>query len=437
MLNEQTSLNDWLAYIEQAHTKEIDMGLSRTAEMVERLQVDFKQQKVLTVGGTNGKGTTCALIEKICLAAGFSVGVYSSPHLLSYCERIRINGKNIDEDALCSIFHQINQARSISEETLPLTYFEYATLAALKAFSLQKVDVVILEVGLGGRLDATNVIDSDVAVITSIGLDHQDWLGDTKEKIAHEKAGIFRSGKTAIVGEPLVQQPLLEYAAQIGTPLKLVGRDFFYFPERAAVTVDNQSFSVESASIPKQNVATALAAIHLLASLLEHEHSFLVPIEELQSTIDSISVMGRHHVLRHRDEGKGECPVILDVAHNEDSAMQLSSLLRTYSFRTCHIVVGMLKDKNIEVSLSAFGEMDIHWYCATLPTSRGEKAERLCQALQDNDSTGQLDVERLMSFPDVETAYLKALDNAEVDDLILVMGSFLTVAAVLARHAKA
>jgi dihydrofolate synthase/folylpolyglutamate synthase len=405
--------------------------------MVKRLQVDFSQQKVITVGGTNGKGTTCALIEQICLAAGFSVGVYSSPHLLSYCERIRINGKNIDDAALCAIFHQINQARFAADETIPLTYFEYATLAALSAFSQQQVDIVILEVGLGGRLDATNVIDSDIAVITSIGLDHQDWLGDTKEKIAYEKAGIFRPNRTAIVGEPNAQQSMLEYAEKIATPLKLVGKDFVYSPESEQVRVDQQSFSVAKANIPKQNVATALATVNRLSSLLAHEQPFLLPIAAIQSTIDSTTVMGRHHELRARNVDQSECPIILDVAHNEDSAKQLSALLRTYSFRTCHMVVGMLKDKNIEVSLSAFSTMNIHWYCATLPTNRGENAERLCRAVQGNEHSKQSGIPTVSSFPDVDSAYKTALKNAQVDDLILVMGSFLTVAAVLALHAKA
>ena len=214
-MNKNTSLSDWLTYIEQAHTKEIDMGLSRTKDLVKRLNIDFTEQFVVTVGGTNGKGTTCALIEQICLHAGLTAGVYSSPHLVDFCERIRLNGNLISQSMLCDIFEQIDNSRKDPVQGLiDLTYFEFATLAALKAFSNQKVDVLILEVGLGGRLDAVNVIDADVAVITSIGLDHQAWLGDTKEKIAFEKAGIFRTNKPAIIGEETPQQSMLEYAEQ-------------------------------------------------------------------------------------------------------------------------------------------------------------------------------------------------------------------------------
>jgi dihydrofolate synthase/folylpolyglutamate synthase len=446
-MNNNKSLSDWLTYIEQAHTKEIDMGLSRTKDLVKRLNIDVSQQCVVTVAGTNGKGTTCALIEQVCLDAGLTVGVYSSPHLVSFCERIRLNGELISESMLCDIFTKIDSCRKMPEETqIELTYFEFATLAGLSAFSDQNVDVLILEVGLGGRLDAVNVIDADVAVVTSIGLDHQSWLGDTKEKIAFEKAGIFRSNKPAIIGEKEPQQSMLEYALSIGAKVELRGKDFFFDEENDTVLVQGHEFSTKDAKIPKQNVATALAAINAisqspvvgkkvgLSAKLKNAHPFLTATTHIQKIINRTQLMGRHHILREHQAGQ-YCTILLDVAHNEDSAEELSRLIRTYAFDTCHIVVGMLKDKNIEISLQAFADLKAHWYCASLPTARGENAERLINAVQSAKNVNE--ISKLSAFECVDEAFAQALNNAQAKDIILVMGSFLTVAAVLKYHASA
>ena len=485
-MNKNTSLADWLTYIEQAHTKEIDMGLSRTKDLVNRLNIDLAQQCVVTVGGTNGKGTTCALIEQVCLQAGLTVGVYSSPHLVSFCERIRLNGSSIAEALLCDVFAQIDDARNDPQQgSVELTYFEFATLAAVKVFSEQKLDVIILEVGLGGRLDAVNVIDADVAVITSIGLDHQDWLGNTKEKIAFEKAGIFRADKPAIIGEANPQASMLGHARSIGATLVCRGKEFDFDEDSSIARVQGHAFSTANAKIPKQNVATALAAINAISQrfalvaledpednvvalqrkalkLIAGSHPFLAPIDQIQAIIDETQVLGRHHMLRTAEKGQ-HCAVMLDVAHNEDSAQQLSRLIRTYPFDTCHIVVGMLKDKNIEVSLQAFTDLKAHWYCSSLPTARGAQAERLVAAVQsgiaehDNakavasqHARGSLSASvhvtmqgssqepsKIEAFETVDTAFEQALHNARPTDIILVMGSFLTVAAVLKYHASA
>jgi len=446
-MNKYSSLSDWLTFIEQAHTKEIDMGLSRTKDLVKRLNIDFTEQFVVTVGGTNGKGTTCALIEQICLHAGLTVGVYSSPHLVNFCERIRLNGNLISEKMLCDIFEQIDTSRKDpAQHDISLTYFEFATLAALSAFSEQKVDVVILEVGLGGRLDAVNVIDTDIAVITSIGLDHQDWLGDTKEKIAFEKAGIFRTNKPAIIGEATPQKSMLDHAQQIGAKLICRGQDFIFDEAADLISIQGHQFSTKNAKIPKQNVATALAAVsalshsafsksdNVVSNKVKTAFPFLARTTDLQGLIDKTQVLGRHHILRQQKANE-YCTVILDVAHNEDSAMQLSRLIRTYAFDTCHIVVGMLKDKNIEISLQVFSDIKAHWYCSALPTNRGEKAERLVRALQ---TSGGLNTNaKIEPFEAVDLAFKQALINAQANDIILVMGSFLTVAAVLKYHASA
>jgi dihydrofolate synthase/folylpolyglutamate synthase len=435
-MKNKSSLSDWLIYIEQAHTKEIDMGLSRTIDLIKRLSIDFSSQTVVTVGGTNGKGTTCALIEQVCLKAGLSVGVYSSPHLVSFCERIRLNGELIDEVELCAIFEKIDIAR----QNTPLTYFEFATLAALKAFSDHNFDLVILEVGLGGRLDAVNAINTDIAVITSIGLDHQGWLGDTKEKIAYEKAGIFRANKPAIIGEPQAQKSMLDHAIKIGAQLILKGQHFIFDEEKNRVEIQGHMFSVKDTKLPKQNVSTALATINAISNNLSNEFTFLIPETDVQAVIDRTQVAGRHHVIREHKDNK-HCAIILDVAHNEDSSLQLSRLIRTYRFNTCHIVVGMLKDKNVEISLRAFEKLNVHWYCASLPTQRGENAARLVNALQtpadEKRDSARSKSSVILAFSDVKSAYIQALKDAQADDIILVMGSFLTVAAVLEYHASA
>ncbi|MBF7073122.1 bifunctional tetrahydrofolate synthase/dihydrofolate synthase [Glaciecola sp. MH2013] len=445
-MHKNASLTDWLSYIEQAHVKEIDMGLSRTAEMVNRLEIGFLDQIVITVGGTNGKGTTCALIEQVCLEAGLSVGVYSSPHLVSFCERIRINGRQVQEALLCESFYTINSVRSNND--IALTYFEFATLAGLHIFSRQALDVVILEVGLGGRLDATNVIDADIAVITSIGLDHQEWLGDTKEKIGFEKAGIFRAQRPVIIGEKNPPVSMLQHANLLQAKQKRVGRDFFYHQEQQIVELANKRFSVANAKIPKVNVATALAVVSAISDLTHAQMPLLVSDDKIQACIEQTQVLGRHtkwpkntlNITNNSSMAGGtltnHCEVLLDVAHNEDSAVQLRQVLRTYSFDVCHIVVGMLKDKNIEVSLAAFKDVNATWYCASLPSARGEQAARL------QNSVGLFAkatpyAHDTLAYESVEAAFRGALSEAKAGDLILVLGSFLTVAAVLELNASA
>jgi dihydrofolate synthase/folylpolyglutamate synthase len=285
-----------------------------------------------------------------------------------------------------------------------------------------------------------NAIDADIAVITSIGLDHQEWLGDTKEKIAFEKAGIFRANKPAIIGEPNPQQSMLDHVFQIGAELILKGKDFTFDDSSGVVNIQGHTFSAKNTTLPKQNVSTALATISAISTKIKNEFAFLLPDVEVQLLIDRTQVIGRHQVIRAQHQHK-HCAIILDVAHNEDSALQLSRLIRTYRFNTCHIVVGMLKDKNIEISLQAFNGVNAHWYCASLPTKRGEDAARLVSALQTqlkvSDDNTKLLTTSISAYSDVKSAYKLALESAKADDIILVMGSFLTVAAVLEYHTSA
>jgi len=433
------TLEQWLRFIERNHPSEIDMGLDRCSSVFTALNIrmgvnqnlsdidaDQTSVVVITVAGTNGKGTTCAFIEQACLKAGLRVGVYSSPHLISFCERIRINSQQITEPALCAVFETIESKRG----NTTLTYFEYATLAALQAFSEADLDVVVLEVGLGGRLDAVNIVDPNIAVITSIGLDHQNYLGDTKEKIGFEKAGVFRASIPTVIGEPNCPQSMLKKASDLAIEPMLIGKDFFYNERAQSVKVGDQYFDVTKAKILKQNVATAIAALSCLATHIGSEHKRLLNADNMQYVIENTHVIGRHQLLQ-KPVLDIQPAVIADVAHNEDSALQLRKMIEQYDYNECHIVVGMLKDKNIEVSLQAFTDMKIAWYCATLPSARGENSSRIASAAANvktkMDRTASIDC-----FDDPKTAYAKAIERAKPNDIVLVMGSFLTVAAVLA-----
>lgn len=420
------TLSQWLQYIESSHSKEIDLGLERCRKVFESLAIKYPNSTVITVGGTNGKGTTCAFIEKVCLSAGLTVGVFSSPHLLSFCERIRLNGVDIDESSLCEIFEHIESKRDITS----LSYFEYSTLAAFEAFFRSQPDVVILEVGLGGRLDAVNILDPNIAVITSIGLDHQAWLGETKELIAYEKAGIFRPNIPIIIGQTQCPSSMLEYANSLGSQPLLSGIDFSYNPDNDTAKLNEHIFDLSACHIPKQNIATGLATLRELSALLgKNEYPFLLDNTKVQDAIDRIRVKGRHQILQAHI--KDQQPLIIaDVAHNEDSARQLRNMIEQYSHQRCHIVVGMLKDKNIEVSLQAFEGMNVKWHCATLDGPRGENASRIAEAARrvkvaDGESSS------IQKYDDVQAAYKCAKREASTNDTILVMGSFLTVSAVL------
>ena len=264
------SLNDWLLRLESMHPKAIDMGLDRVAAVAQLLGLKFSCP-VITVGGTNGKGSTCAMLESILLQGGYRVGLYTSPHLLHFNERARINGEIASDDALCAAFEKVDAAR----RDISLTYFEFSTLAILLLFVEAGLDAVILEVGLGGRLDAVNIIDADVAIVTSVDLDHQDYLGDTREAIGFEKAGIYRAGRPAICSDPAPPASLIDHATKIGADLWLFGRDFNYSGDRQQWNYGGRSLRRNSLAYPSLrganqllNASAALAALEALRDRL-------------------------------------------------------------------------------------------------------------------------------------------------------------------------
>ncbi|MWN31746.1 MULTISPECIES: bifunctional tetrahydrofolate synthase/dihydrofolate synthase [unclassified Gilliamella] len=414
--NAMSDLNTWLCYLEQLHPTTIDLGLERVKTVAQRLNLVQPAPYIFTVAGTNGKGTTCRTLEMILLEAGLHVGVYSSPHLLRFTERVRINNQESSEQETVKAFVEIEKARA----DISLTYFEYATLAALYQFKHAKLDVVILEVGLGGRLDATNIVDADVAVITTIDIDHIDYLGDTRESIGREKAGIFKSKSIAVVGEPDMPTSILNVAKLVNCPIYSVNCDW-YFRQ-----VNNNSWAFQSsikqyenlpiANVPLANAATAVAALSY--------SSLKITRHEIVNGLKNSNLTGRFQII------KTSPLVILDVAHNPHAAtyltQQLEKLKEKYlGLGKLRFVIGMLKDKDIKSTLSILtGDA---WYCASLYGERGCSAEVLKQHLLNK---GEFNVS---TFDTVSKAYRKAMQDAEQTDIIVICGSFHTVSDVLAE----
>ena len=401
------TLPQWLEYLESIHPSAIDMGLDRVNEVAQRLNLRF-DARVITVGGTNGKGTTSALIENALLIEGQSVGVYSSPHLLDYRERVRINGTLPDAAAFCDAFEQVEQARG----DISLTYFEFGTLAAMLMLMAAELDVVVLEVGLGGRLDATNIITPDCAVITSIGLDHQDWLGDTREKIAVEKAGIIRHGGKVVIGEPEPPHTLREAVKALNADAWWQNQEFSIARRTdgaVTFTAAEQTLELSDTAIPLNNVATALA-------VLKHA-GFIVSDATMQQAVANTQLPGRRQLIASQPA------TYLDVGHNPQATESLAEWLDSKTFKQLHIVVAMLNDKAPAASLAPFKRFAPQWYLASTHGPRGLSAEKLAAAVENTPNC---------LFPAVTEAYEAARQDAYSEDLILVVGSFHTVADILA-----
>ena len=422
------NLNDWLGHLESLHPKGqggIELGLERVARVKAALG-QAQHCPVIVVGGTNGKGSTCAFLDAIYTAAGYRVGCYTSPHLLAYNERVRVGAAPIDDAALCAAFARVEAARQsagVQGAEVALTYFEFSTLAAWEVFAAARVEVAILEVGLGGRLDAVNVYDADCAVVTGIALDHTDWLGDTRDAIGFEKAGIFRAGKPALCADPEPPASLVAHAQAIGAHLSLIGRDYAAEPEAAGWRWRGPR-GLSDPVLPRpglpgawqlNNAATVRYVVELLAECLP------VQAEAFAAGLSRARLSGRFQVL------PGRPTVILDVAHNPQAAAGLvANLAAQTGFGRTLMVVGMLADKDIEGALAALAGAVDAWFLARLDVPRGASAERLAEALQAVDARGS--VARCASPAE---ALERAAKEAGENDRIVVCGSFYTVAAAL------
>lgn len=426
------NLDDWLRHLEQAHPVGIDMGLDRINRVKDALALHF-DALVFTVGGTNGKGSTCALLESILLAASYKVGCHTSPHFLKFNERARVNGETVSDELLLEHFNIVEAARASLPDAPSLTYFEFTTLAIMHLFAKAGLDAVILEVGLGGRLDAVNMIDADCAIVTSIDLDHMEYLGDTREKIAFEKAGIFRSDKPAICGDPVPPQALMDHAEAIGADLWIMGRDFNFQGDKQQWGWAGRNKRFSGLGYPALRGANQLLnASAVIAALIAVRDRLPVGAQEIRNGMAWVELPGRFQVL------PGQPTIILDVAHNPHASAALAQNLENMAYHPYTIAVfGAMADKDIAGVLKPMLDKVDFWYFCDLPTPRAASAEDLARELKalgfkEGKDSG------IETFKSPELAYQAALKKAGEGDRISVFGSFFTVAGVLAyRNAKA
>ncbi len=408
-----TRLQDWLDWQEALHPRTIDLGLERVARVAARLGCLRPAPVVISVAGTNGKGSSLALLEALLLGAGYRVGAYSSPHLLRYNERIRLGGEMIDDASLCAAFARVDAARAETS----LTYFEFGTLAALDIMGARPLDVALLEVGLGGRLDAVNVVDADAALITSIGLDHTEWLGTDRDSIAREKAGIMRRGRPAICAEPDPPAGLVQAAARHGAKLLLAGRDFSYSVEASSWTWRGNGPALAGLPLP------ALAGAHQLANaagVLSLLAAIGLPLERaaLERGLRAVHLPGRIQRIA------GEVEQVLDVSHNAQAAEALAAALRGLPLPgRCHAVIGMLRDKDAAAFVRALQAEVQQWYVTGLAAPRASPPEALAATIRA--VTGQPAAAVGVDMAQTRRAVRAA---TRAGDRILVCGSFHTVA---------
>jgi dihydrofolate synthase/folylpolyglutamate synthase len=431
------TLADWLIYLESLHPKTIALGLERVAQVKQRLNLQ-PNFPIITVGGTNGKGSVCAMLESILHAAGYRVGCYTSPHLLHYNERVRIGKQQASDAELCAAFEKVEQARCGGvgrasarqgnvgmnpDLPIPLTYFEFGTLAAMQLFIKHKVEVAILEVGLGGRLDAVNVFDSDCAVVASVDIDHTDYLGETREQIAFEKAGIFRKGKVAICADSDVPQAIRTYAQQIGAELWCIGSEFGFTAHQGQWDYRSKigarhalPYPVLRGAFQLGNASAALAALDALKDKLP------VSMEAARRGLVEVQLAGRFQVVPGRPQ------LILDVAHNPHAARSLAqNLAGMPSCPHTFAVFAMLRDKDMAGVAAALDAHIDTWLAAGIDAPRGASAAELAQVLQNTGVRGDV-----QTFPDVGVALRYAYNAAGENDRIAAFGSFYTVAEAMA-----
>ena len=424
MQNLPTSLPDWLAMLETRHSEtQINMGLDRVQAVKARMQLAFTCP-VIMVAGTNGKGSTCAMLESVLLRAGYKVGLYIKPHFLDFNERARVLGEMASDEQLVASFNAVEAVRGDT----PLTYFEFTTLAILYLLSQANLDVAILEVGLGGRLDAVNVIDADVAIVTSVDIDHTDYLGDTREAIGFEKAGIFRAGKAAICSDPVPPQSLIDHATAIGADLWLMGRDFNYSGDKQQWNYGGREQRRNSLAYPSLRGANQiLNATAVLAALEVLRLKLPVGAQEVRTGLVTVELPGRFQVL------PGRPSVILDVAHNPHAAAALNQNLGNMGFHPyTYAVFGSMQDKDIDGVLAAMGEHVDHWCLTGLPSPRAATASELAAKVQIMLEDKPDSSEHTVSiFDDPAQAFANAMSRAGENDRIVVFGSFLTVAGVM------
>ena len=415
-------LADWLAWQETLHPRTIDLGLDRVESVHRRLAVSSPGPApvTITVAGTNGKGSSVAYLSSILRAQGYRVGSYTSPHLLRYNERICVDGEPAGDTAICRAFADIDAARGDTT----LSFFEFGTLAALDIFARERVDVQVLEVGLGGRLDAVNIIDADVVLVTSIGIDHQEWLGNSRAAIGLEKAGVMRSGRPAVIADPDPPESVLAYADSLSVDLRVIGRDFGFVESSAGWSWRTHAARVDDLPLPPlggahqlRNAAGALQAIDLVSGCL--------PVSEsaIRAGLSGTRLRGRFQVV------PGSNPLVMDVAHNVQAVGVLAAQLREhFPERGIHAVFALMRDKDQIGIVTQMKDLVTAWYLPRLQVPRAATAECLRDVLR---SSG---VERVeWGFSRVSDAVAAARAAAAAGDAIVVFGSFFLIAEYLAQ----
>jgi dihydrofolate synthase/folylpolyglutamate synthase len=390
---------------------EIDLSLSRVKEVLKRLHY-FNQSLVITVAGTNGKGSTVKVLEEIYQEAGFSVGAFTSPYLLRYNEQFRVNGISCSDKEICTAFEKIKA----HTQNVALTPFEYGTIAALLIFSENPLDVIILEVGLGGRLDAVNAIDADLSIVTTIAMDHMDWLGETREAIAREKAGVFRTNRPAICGDFDPPKTLIQYAAEIGAPLFCQHQQFGFKEKKSSWDWWSSNVELRDLPLPSlalQNVSSALMGVHLLQKYLP------VSMDAIHHALKKVVLPGRIQVI------PGDIPKILDVSHNPAAVEQLSKyLLKNPIKGKTHAVFSMLADKDVSGTIEVIEKHIDRWHIAPLHVPRGMSTGLLRNIFQKTN------IAFWEIYESIDQAYENILGQVSKNDRIVIFGSFHTVAEV-------
>ena len=413
------TLQEWLAYCEQLHPVAIDLGLERVRAVADRLDLRFACP-VITVAGTNGKGSTCAMLEAILLQAGYRTGVYTSPHLVHFEERCRVMGESVQAPALAEAFAAVEVAR----EGVSLTYFEFSTLAIFKLLSGLELDAVVLEVGLGGRLDAVNIVDPDCAVITSIDLDHTALLGPDRESIGREKAGIMRTGCPVVVSDPMPPQSVVDHAVAIGADLWRFGRDFNFSGDKQQWAWAGRGRRYSGMAYPALRGANQLVnASGVLAALESLRSQLPVTAQAIRNGLAMVTLPGRFQIV------PGEPVLVLDVAHNPHSVAALAENLDAMGYYpSTHAVFGAMADKDLDAMLRRIGPLVDHWYLCDLPLSRAAKAVDLVAPCQAASHRPAVPVE---VHDDPQSALQAAVRRSDPTDRIVVFGSFYTVGGVL------
>ncbi len=416
----KSSLEGWLQYIESVHHRDIELGLERIRAVLMALNLAAPDFRIILVGGTNGKGSCVAFLHQILTGQGYRVGAYTSPHLVRYNERIRVADRLATDDELIQAFEAVEQARG----DIPLTFFEFGTLAAVKLFSDRNIDVAVMEVGMGGRLDAVNALEPVGVLLTNVGLDHQSWLGETREEIGREKAGIFRSGVAAVCADPDVPASVLQAAGEAQAQLALVNRDYTW-------RVDGDhwrwAFGGNAASYPlpalrgRFQVANAAAVVTLLSMIRPH---IQVSENAIRAGLTRVTLPGRLQVIN-------DAPLrIVDVAHNRESVTELADYLRGLKTTGKRIAVcGMLKDKPVADAFGLLCDMVDEWHFGTIHDKRGATAEELKDALKSVSPDSPA-----ITYPSVMEAWRSAIAAQKADDVVFAFGSFYSVGDILSLY---